>query len=299
MADVTKPIALDETLQAVNETLGEIRDAIGGGGGGAYSNRNLLDNPWFTVNQRGATTITSGYGADRWKCAFSGVTFGDKSCTVLAGGALIQIFDFDDFTGKVTISVKLSNGTIQHTTVNYLGHSEFTTFSLGDFTVQLGTYPAWGLTSAGIVLYNNAQTSATIKAIKLELGSVTTLANDVAPDYGEELRKCQRYFQRIKAVDEYTTFGVGVSTSSSVFSTLINLYTEMRAKPVCTYNNTNMIVLIGNDIYNVSSMSFDAATSTKTIRPNIASPTPYEAHVAGFLMSNNSTVPYIDCSADL
>ena len=32
------------------------------------SNRNLLMNPWFSVNQRGATTYTVGqYGVDRWK----------------------------------------------------------------------------------------------------------------------------------------------------------------------------------------------------------------------------------------
>lgn len=36
MATVTKPPALDETLQAVNDTLGEIRDALEGGGGGEY-----------------------------------------------------------------------------------------------------------------------------------------------------------------------------------------------------------------------------------------------------------------------
>ena len=39
-------------------------------------------------------------------------------------------------------------------------------------------------------------TSVTIYSAKIELGSVSTLHLDVAPNYQQELAKCQRYYQR-------------------------------------------------------------------------------------------------------
>ena len=48
---------LEKTLAALSGQSGILR----------VSNPNLLDNPWFTVNQRGATAYTVGaYGVDRW-----------------------------------------------------------------------------------------------------------------------------------------------------------------------------------------------------------------------------------------
>lgn len=46
-------------------------------------------------------------------------------------------------------------------------------------------------------MYNPTSSDITIDAVKLELGTVSTLQYDAPPIYSQELAKCQRYFQRI------------------------------------------------------------------------------------------------------
>ena len=48
--------------------------------------------------------------------------------------------------------------------------------------------------------------SITLKAVKLEIGSVSTLANDAPPNYAAELAKCQRYFQRFRTESERKSY---------------------------------------------------------------------------------------------
>jgi hypothetical protein len=64
------------------------------------------------------------------------------------------------------------------------------TFEMPNFT-DTNRYHVW--------MY--IQSALTIHAVKLELGSVSTLANDTAPNYTDELLKCQSYFERNKWYD--------------------------------------------------------------------------------------------------
>lgn len=43
----------------------------------------------------------------------------------------------------------------------------------------------------------NSSANIGVAAVKLEEGTVSTLANDAPPDFGEELRKCQRYLRDV------------------------------------------------------------------------------------------------------
>ena len=88
----------------------------------AGSNRNLLDNPWFTVNQLGVNgTITNGqYGVDRWIAGGGTVTMATGGITLGAGKsyALQRPADPSIFNGKtVTLSVMTSDGVIESGTV--------------------------------------------------------------------------------------------------------------------------------------------------------------------------------------
>ena len=175
------------------------------------SNRNLLDNPWFTVNQRGFTSSTSiGYIADRWLLAYNPdsaqVSLENSILTVDASGAtnercyIVQKVE-QDYSGlTLTTSVLLSDGTI------YKGTGIMPSLNGADFGVidndkfycyyQHSNSASSGYCCLGIAVKIGKTVS--IKAIKLEIGAVSTLALDTAPNYATELLKCQRYFVRFK-----------------------------------------------------------------------------------------------------
>ena len=186
------------------------------------SNPNLVDNAWFTVNQRGAAQVTSAYTyfVDRWKSGSvgDGITQNaDKSITLEANttdsSVLYQVFESDKYTsllGKtVTASILLSSGVIEkvsfvlpsskYNSWHRLGsydndNLEFALDDMGDGTCNLNF-------SAKI---NN---TITVKAVKFEPGSISTLGMDIAPNYATELLKCQRYFFKpVKDADGRTPY---------------------------------------------------------------------------------------------
>jgi hypothetical protein len=182
--------------------------------GQTVSNPNLLDNPWFTVNQRGQSSYNStGYTVDRWYMGASAA--GTKSVTVNSDETVTVANEASDSTvvyffqrldkaitdkllnKMVTISVMLSDGTI------FSASKAFAGVVFGNITVNgvaLGGYRIWINSTTGVAELTvdvYAGKSISIKAIKLELGEVSTLASDTAPNYQQELAKCQRYFQML------------------------------------------------------------------------------------------------------
>ena len=85
--------------------------------------------------------------------------------------------------------------------------------------------------------YNN------LSRAKLELGSVSTLANDPPADFGEELRKCQRYVKRFNNVvfgtGTYGVIGTGNALSSS------NIYINIPI-PQDMYESTGGSISVSN-----------------------------------------------------
>lgn len=166
------------------------------------SNPNLLDNPWFTINQRAATTLTSGGKlADRWSITGNGTW----EATIASDG-LVTIDNSDndntlyfiqkmpaDFFAKVgskplTASLMFNDGTIVHgSKVDSTG----TVYYSDDNIAITRNYQ-----SEVININIKAGATVSIRAVKLEVGSISTLAMDVAPSYETELLKCQRYFER-------------------------------------------------------------------------------------------------------
>jgi hypothetical protein len=174
--------------------------------GGLVSNPNLLDNPWFTVNQRKKTTYSgAGYTVDRWKSYINDATISisNNGITITRGNSstrlgLLQYFENLDYLRNkvVTASIMLSDGTIKKATFTIPDTADSTVdfIELDGFGTVVGNFrpsnPFIGIFS------NVANASITIRAVKLELGSVSTLAMDTAPNYATELLKCQRYFER-------------------------------------------------------------------------------------------------------
>ena len=231
----------------IDEAIGRVLSGTTNGS----SNRNLLDNGWFTINQRGSASYTSaGYTVDRWKLnvwnttaqsvtvntngiTLSGTASGANNCmfvqkienyAALAGKTVTVTV----LTGNVTGSIKVfysTNG--ESSWSRAIAGLSANSYNTGTITIPSG---ASGL-SIAIGKYasdaGSGNTDIDILAVKLELGSVSTLANDVAPNYAEELLKCQRYFLRIKGY--YTAYQT--ASSAVPYQLFVQFPVVMRAVP--------------------------------------------------------------------
>ena len=210
------------------------------------ANHNILHNPWFTVNQRASGKIIAGggYPCDRWKAVGEGTldvtatenglavvnTSNETPVYIIQPRTTTTLNSLRSYNNKLTASVMLSNGTI------YSGSAEVafgtvTYFENDDLKVStiFNTTPGEVLR-----IEVKAGKSVTIRAIKLEVGEVSTLHLDPRPEYAIELAKCQRYFQRISGdADSIVDWGASVSGNTVRYCIHIR---EMRAKPTISYS---------------------------------------------------------------
>lgn len=275
------------------------------------SNPNLLMNPWFTVNQRGFTSTSTNntYTVDRWLaqnmrtagvCSWSeGVITLDATNAVGGGLTFSQAVDIDEMAGReVSLSVMLANGNTYSKSVVLPARGTSQTTVLSEYI---------GSTTNIMRLYVNGSTSQTpynvqfivplgnilsIKAVKLELGSVSTLANDAPPCYAAELAKCQRYFIRYKSTN-YMYLATGFATAATVLNfTLIN---SLRAA-ARTVSFSNLTVTNGANSYAVTNLTAAVQDEGLTrLQAVVASGLTYGSPYAIQLNPNG----YIDISADI
>ena len=277
----------------------------------ANANRNLLDNPWWgsgeIINQRGFSTATlSGnkYYFDRWM-----VTYSSSAGTITATANGIQatpatsdnvqfIQKFENtaqFNGKtVTFSMMLSDGTIYSGTITRTNGTAQVVFRTGDVGAIFQSD-----NTARFIAYG----SMTIRAVKVELGSYSTLINDVPPDYGEELRKCMHYFQRIQQKNSYTAdVGYGEMISSTTNARIFiptavpmrYVSTGIQATPTTT---GNMYVFGGGSAFAATAVTGLGVTENGVVVNVTVSGTLTQNTLYGFRFTNNAT--YLDLSADL
>lgn len=159
----------------------------------AASNPNLLDNWYFAdpVNQRGKTEyVGAGYTIDRWalRSADESITIESDGIVINAGYGFTQLIENESkIIGKtVTFSALMADGRFDSATINQLETAWF------GMSVIASRY----IVGSGLMIIGNDK----LLAVKLELGSVQTLAhqdangnwvlNDPPPDKGMELMKC-------------------------------------------------------------------------------------------------------------
>lgn len=289
-----KDAGLTESQQA------QARANIGAGG----TNPNLLDNPFFTVNQRAtvSTSTANAYIADRWKVSGNTYTwtYGRAALSVTnAANSLTYLIQpiettlSDDLNGKsVTFSVKVS-GTVYSTTFTWdktARNSAITIPNLSDIFFWYGG-------NGEVCLRFTAGGTWTVNAVKLELGSVSTLANDAPPDYGTELAKCQRYFVRLqKSGSNDAPVGQGYSVNTTTARILIPLSVTMRTTPTVAYSGA--VGLVENGALRTSV----SAITQGELFPNgfwvsVAHTGLTQYAMAVLLIRSAAT--YIDLSADL
>lgn len=278
----------------------------------AQSNPNLLDNPWFTVNQRGFTSDSNPSAgthiADRWAVRYnpsSGeVAVNDGIVTLTSTGGLLIIAErFEEsvaFSGKrMTASIMLSDGTIYSDTAVFPSKNgaDVHVIDTDDFTVYF-QYSSYSENYPMLAITCKANKTLAIKAVKLELGEVSTLAMDTAPNYATELLKCQRYFFRVNqkvAVTAILGFGYNISTTDSRINIPIPI--EMRTSPTIIASDLSKVwVVSGGTSQHPSAIGYaNTAGASMTLYFTVAGMTINEMAY----LSINSITDYIDISADL
>lgn len=228
-------------------------------------NPNLLDNWYFPnpVNQRGLTEYTAaGYTVDRW-------AIGDGSSGTLSlteNGLKITRTN-----GIMYLTHSISKTQIPEGIT--LTYSALTTSGLSSisFTIKNDTYHeqdasngislGWNYTPAEIAAFtlvnNTVNSDVTILAAKLELGGEQTLAHkengvwvlNEIPDYGEQLRRCQRYLVKLGSSTEYEIVGTGTGRTSSICGIVVPIPVTMRAIPVAILSG--QLILRNRDDANI------------------------------------------------
>jgi hypothetical protein len=165
------------------------------------SRKNILHNWDFRnpVNQRGLTSYSNcNYTIDRWKMTAANVDFIttlDNGYITLTNNLAVygywqQLLERTLEDGVYTISCITSDGTLYSKAITVSGGTPITGIDVGDYAyLYVSATPS-------IVVRIAAGGSVSLKAIKFELGSKSTLANDPPADYGEQLALCQRYYQQ-------------------------------------------------------------------------------------------------------
>lgn len=157
--------------------------------GTKFSNPNLLINPDFKINQRGATSYEKqGYSVDRWKIWNVTVTPNAN------GGITVKN---DKYTDVGNILQYLENATERESTLScYVTSVSGTVTMVADDDSQVVLKQGLNVvhtskSTKSFKIFLNKGTNITLGWVKLELGAVRTPF--ITPNPAEELVKCERF----------------------------------------------------------------------------------------------------------
>lgn len=235
--------------------------------GTKFSNPNLLINPDFKINQRGATSYEKqGYSVDRWKIWNVTVTPSES------GGITVKNDKYEDTGTFIQI---LENATEGDSTLScYVTSVSGTVTMVADDDSQVILKQGLNIvhtsrSTKNFTIFLNRGTNVTLKWVKLEQGKVAT--EFIAPTPIEEYPKCQRYFQyipKLYCVPLVYTRDL-ISVSEKFFqSTNGNLPTEMRITPTLTYKalgQSDNSTFTGSASFELTSKSIDTITLDRAI----------------------------------
>lgn len=217
--------------------------------GSQHSNKNLLDNWYFLdpVNQMAQTAWETGinfqYFIDRWYTARTKLSLTSEGLSFAWDGVngndgwIQEKIAEKTYIGKIVTVSALVDGQLCSFSTRVPTANNQSSYSglINNKTVlSVTNHGGWGISAT---ITTKLTTPQIIKATKLELGPVQTLAhregdtwvlNDPPPNKALELAKCQRYFRTIKEVRAYS------AQSGKEFLPVSLYYPPMRINPVVT-----------------------------------------------------------------
>ena len=239
------------------------------------SSPNLLDNWYFAdpINQRGATQYTAeGFCLDRWsfeqwKPSKQSVQL-RNGCVAIVSGAEAStnnttklrqtLVDLQRLAGKtVTFSAKLKNVTVNgnpRLTIYYGGSKKDVAITSADTNSIISvteTLPTT-LSSMYVAIGNDGNAAGKgnfdieIESVKLEIGSISTLANDAPPKKSEQLLECQRYYIRWSNTAKQQAFSGGAAGTAVYAAVQLPTAMQGTATPTVTYAELDIYNFVSN-----------------------------------------------------
>lgn len=195
----------------------------------SFSNPNLLINPDFKINQRGATSYEQqGYAVDRWK-------IWNVTVTPNANGSITIKNDKYGDTGNILQYLENAtegDSTLSCYVTSISGKVTMVASDNSQVVLKQGlnvVHTSNSTNSFMIFLFQGA--SITLKWVKLEQGSIATPF--VSPNPAEELTKCYRFKYIGKAVLRARC------TGGQEFGFTKDLPTKLRTRPTTTFKSKN------------------------------------------------------------
>lgn len=203
------------------------------------SNRNVIINGGFTINQRGyvsAAALAAGFaGHDRWKAGASGGDYSftqlnsDTTITIAANKTLMQVVEDKNVQGTAYV-VSWTGTALGRVGVNSATPS-------GSYAASpiLITGQTAGTTLS--VEFGNGASAGTLGKVQLERGAVATAFEQRL--FSEELRLCQRYL-------EYTGMVFVVNVASQGYPTAYWKVTKRAAPTLTIVSTAGSGAVVGN-----------------------------------------------------
>ena len=298
--------------------------------------RNLIINGDMQINQRGASSVTSGYFVDRFTlsaCSASAVLTSSTptefpkaiSVSATSGNPIIvqkiESKSCQGLSGKtVTASFyakNISNATTLYASLQYAGSADnfgsTTTISeqnLGSLSGSWVRYTAsWTVPSGGlnglalnILCAGSSTFTMGVTGVQLEVGSVATPFEHRS--FGEEKLLCGRYYQKKGGEQVHSVLGHGYNNTTDDAIIFVPLTPEMRAIPTLDTGTLSKIRVTDQDasteaIGALSISTTDSRTGMASLNAiNITSDT-QTAGEATALVCNNDAAGYIAFIAEL
>lgn len=212
--------------------------SVGSINGSGFSPTNLVINPEFTINQRGAatrTTTSSAYNFDRWYYDGTNLLQGVENNNLRATTYVIS------WEGSSTCAYSLNTAAAG----SQGGQSYTSVTNGGTITIaSVGSNNLWLRFTSDLGNLN-----------KVMLVQGTEQSVFVARPYGTELSLCQRYYWRYTTSIGYDYYAIGVIENSGTAYTLINHPVIMRAAPTVT-DLSAASTFVGNNVV-LSSIGID------------------------------------------
>jgi hypothetical protein len=254
---------------------------------------NMADLAWGTAS---ASTVTLSF----WVRSSLTGTFGGSIGNSSGGRSYVFSYAINSANTWEQKSITIAGDTTG-TWLTTNGVGAYVNFGLGVGSSNSNTAGAWygaaynSATGATSVVGTNTATFY-ITGIQLEKGSTAT-SFDYRP-YGTELALCQRYYTKLQATTNYTSWGTGlINAANSIQGCVVRLPVTMRTTPVISYSNIRAYGPSGSAAVFTSissfcgpdTLSFDGGFGTSVMTTG----------QPATIQANNTTSAYIAGDAEL